>query len=173
MSWLEEAISEVDRKMGKGLGQSKESTPADAEKCKEKISKLSPEELKAYIEINEEIAKRTSYGLRSELVKRDNSTVLMWSNSARQWIPAHPTSILGKEAKRAGVEIRLDANMIVVPYDYETVEKFSECLMPLPLYFLSTEAKARGEVDPLRATFLWAVKQYEKAREEEMKKKYK
>jgi len=140
--------------------------------CEEKIKKLSPEELNAYVETNKKIKERTSYGIRTELVPRDNSTVLMWSNAARAWKVAHPESFLGREAKKAGAEIRLDANMIVVPHEYQTVQKFANCLQPLPLYFCSTEAKMRGEVDPIEATVCWAIKQLEKIREEEFKEKY-
>jgi len=144
-----------------------------AEECEKRIKELSPEQLDAFIETVKEVYKRTSYGIREELVKRDNSAVLMWSNGSRKWTVIHPDSPTAREAKKAGTTIELDANMIVVPFDYETVKKFADCLPPLPLYYCSFEAKMRGEVQPEMATLCWALKQLERALEEKWRERYK
>jgi len=140
--------------------------------CEERLKELTQDELLAFVEINRKVKERTNYGVRSELVPKDRSTVLVWSNSAKAWIPAHPDSHYGREAKKAGMEIRLDANMIVVPYDYKFVKKAADCLQALPLYSCSFEAKMRGEVDPIEATFCWALKQLQRGKEEEIAERY-
>ena len=140
--------------------------------CDKLIKSLKREELEAFVETNRAIENRISYGMRSELVEQEPTTFLHWSNGSRRWFAAHPNSGWGKDIKK-GNEINLDANQLIMPYSYETINKFAECLKELPLYACSFEAKKRGEVDEFEATFCWALKQMEKIKREEWQKKHK
>jgi hypothetical protein len=142
----------------------------DADKCKRLLENAKKDELKAVIEINNEIAKRTSYGIREEIIQKNKSTFMLWSNASEAWIPAHPDSGWGKNI-RAGNEVKLDANHVVVPFPYSVVKKFNVCYRPLPLYGLSFEAKNRGQVESFEATFCWAIKQYERIESEKWREK--
>ena len=87
------------------------------------------------------------YGVRSYEVPSSESTYLGWSNAAADWA-------CGPVRKKKGELIRLDANELVVPYPSTVVSKFVDALPPLPLYYLSTEARMRGEaLEP--TTKLW------------------
>jgi len=134
--------------------------------CLDIVKRLSREELEAFLDVNNEIKRRTSYGFRKEVVKKDNSTVLVWSNSREEWIPMPPDSIYGEKTSKAGNVIELDANMILVPFSYDVVKKFAKCLEPLPLYYCSREAVERGKVPPEEAAFCWALKQLERIKQE-------
>jgi len=141
--------------------------------CDKIIKSLNQNELEAFVKINQDIEKRTSYGMRNELTPSKNSAFLIWSNASKGWYAAHPDSIWVKGKKEKGVEVRLDANQLVVPYSYRTANKFVMCLKELPLYVCSTEAKMRGEVDPTAATLCWAMKQLERAKNEKWREKNK
>jgi len=104
--------------------------------------------------LNEKISHLTSYGIRYEKAEKDNSTVLIWSNAGRKWL-------IFRKGVKAGETVMLDANMLLVPYDAETISKIIDQLDPLPLYFLSVEAKTRGEA-PENATEIWLRKQLER-----------
>lgn len=139
--------------------------------CMELVSSLSPDELEAFIDINEKITGLTSYGIRTELVEKP-STFMVWSNASKGWFAAHPKSGWGEKVK-TGEEIRLDANHLIVPYPYKLVDKLTPCLKDLPLYGCSFEAKQRGEVDPVSSSLCWAVKQLERIKKEEWQKENK
>ena len=49
------------------------------------ISKLNEKDLEAILKATDEIAKRTSYGLRNELAE-EKGTILAWSNASKKWI---------------------------------------------------------------------------------------
>ena len=140
--------------------------------CDQLVKSLNQKELRAFVDTNREVEKRKSYGMRTEQVEKDDSTFLFWSNGSRRWFAADPDSFWAKDIKK-GNEIRLDANHVLVPYPYRTVKKFVHCLKTLPLYYCSTEAKQRGEVDSFEATFCWALKQLERIRQEEYQKENK
>lgn len=141
--------------------------------CDKIIKSLNQKELEAFIDINQEIEKRTSYGVRSEQTPAKNSTLLIWSNASKGWYAAHPSSVWAEGKKEKGIEVRLDANQLVVPYSYRTANKFVMCLNELPLYVCSTEAKRRREVNPKAATLCWALKQLERAKNEKWQEKNK
>jgi len=141
--------------------------------CDKIIKSLKSDELEAFVKINQEVNKRISYGIRNELTPSKNSTFLIWSNASKGWYTAHPDSVWVKDKKAKGVEVRLDANQMVVPYPRKTVNKFVMCLKILPLYACSTEAKMRGEVNSSDATLCWALKQLERIQKEKWREKNK
>ena len=87
-------------------------------------------------EINAEIDKLRSYGLRTELVEKVPSCLLIWSNGYEQWYTAD-WNYTKKE------EVELDANMLVVSYPCEVVRKVQCFLKPLPVFVYSFEYKKR------------------------------
>ncbi len=138
--------------------------------CEKLIHNASEHELKAFIDLNEEITQRESYGLRNEIVECENPVFLIWSNASKKWHPAHPES-LWMEGIKKGKEVKLDANHILsCSASYETAKKFSDCLKPLPLYSMSFESKRRNESDSFDATIQWAKKQLERINKSEWQK---
>jgi hypothetical protein len=125
--------------------------------------KLNERDLRALLIATEEIAKRTSYGIRKELAE-EKSTILAWSNASKKWF------VYGKVDK--GEEVSLDANMILVPFSPGRAERIADCLPTLPLYYLSFEAQARGEVNPVEAAREWAKKQLERIELEKERKRW-
>ncbi len=107
--------------------------------------------------INEEVLKRTHYGMREELVEVP-STRLIWANSAESWLSVGNV--------RKGEIITLDANEAIVPLREKEVERVLSRAEYLPLYQYSFEAKKRGQVNNEEATKGWALLQLEKLRRE-------
>jgi hypothetical protein len=134
--------------------------------CDKLIKNLEKGELEAYVEVNKNIENMTSYGGRNELIECNKPVMVYWSNSTANWNVGHPDSYWTK-GKKKGDEVHLDANQMIVCYPYRTMKKIAPCLKQLPLYYCSTEAKKRGEVDSLDATLCWAIKQYERLKKEE------
>jgi hypothetical protein len=97
---------------------------------------------------NEEIRKRTYYGLREEnLPNHPNFTILGWSNGAEEW---HIMYGLIEPAVRqvmlyGGGPIRLDANYILVEAHPKVMQAVLPELEPLPLHEYSLEAKIKGK----------------------------
>jgi len=145
----------------KSIRMKQENKNSDINKEMKIIRSLTPEELEAYIQTNYLIKERNYYGRRIEIVKNmRKSTICTWFNGSKRWY-CRPFTSTGYYEKRMR-EISLDANQILTPYPYKTVKKFEECLLPLPLYYYSVEAKERGEVDQLEAIFCWVLKQLER-----------
>ena len=133
----------------------------ETEKCMEIVRGLTPEELEAYIQTNYRVKERNRYGQHIETVENmRRSTICVWFNSSKRWYcrPFTSTSFYRERMR----EIPLGSNQIITPYPYKMVKKFEECLQPLPLYYCSTEAKRRGDADPIEAAFCWALKQLER-----------
>lgn len=108
-------------------------------------------------EINAEIDKLRSYGLRTELVEKIPSCLLIWYNAYEQWSAAN-----WNYTKKQ--EVELDANMLIVPYPREVVRKVQCFLKPLPLFVYSLEYKKRY-IPPEEweaHSRAWAKKQFEK-----------
>jgi len=118
------------------------------------IEELTKEELEAFVEVNRQVGERTMYGIRKETVPEGEYAILTWSNGAGRWMVS---GWLYRDRK-TGDTVDLDANMLLVKYPQQQVEKFIAYLDPLPLYGLSTEARMRGEASP-QATLEWALKQ--------------
>jgi len=108
-------------------------------------------------EINAKIDTLRSYGLRTVLVDKVPSCLLIWSNAYEQWHAAD-----WDYTKRQ--EVELDANMLVVPYPCKVVRKIQCFLKPHPLYVYSLEYKKRY-ISPEEwglHSKAWAKKQLEK-----------
>ena len=88
------------------------------------------------VHINEEIARRTSYGVRTVEVWI-KGYVLTWSNGSQKWYRSRVQSQVGER-------LQLDANEIYVPYKAKWIDHVIDTLDPLPLYANSTEAKMRA-----------------------------
>jgi len=140
--------------------------------CDKLVKNLNKKDLKAFVETNEKIDELTSYGMRSELIECNRPVLVYWSNGTADWNVGHPDSLWTK-GKKIGDEIHLDANQMIVCHPYKTMKKIAPCLKTLPLYYCSTEAKMRGEVNEFDATLTWAIKQHERLKREEWKEKNK
>jgi len=127
-----------------------------------------PESVKTLAQMNSEVAKRRSYGRRTEAAPGDENCLLSWSNGSADWWSR--SGYMGKRISK-GDEVNLDANEILVPHSCDEVIELACLLDDLPLYGCSTEAKERGEVDPMEASVCWALKQMQRAEFEEFQKK--
>lgn len=118
--------------------------------------------------LNTEISKRTTYGVREELVESD-SIMIHWSNSSQDWTPI-PRLI------KKGEQIKLDANQVLIQFDkklgHDKIGHAVSCANPLPLYSFSWEAKKRGQVPFLEATLLWAKAQIEANKKKELQERH-
>jgi len=134
----------------------------EKDEVREAIQQLSEKEQEAFLEVNEKISERRTYGIRTVEIPEEH-TILSWSNGAESW------NVTGWQTnnKEAGDKVELDANQIIVPYSQDVVYEFIEYLRPLPLYKYSTEAKARGQVDPLEATIGWLETQLKSRKQKE------
>lgn len=112
---------------------------------------LSEEEEKVLLktivkEANKKIAERTWYGSRQEaLPKTGDFTILYWSNGPAVWFVDNRTESAMIARDHGRDSVRLDANMILVPFHQALVQKVVAGLDDIPLYVYSTEAKERGE----------------------------
>jgi hypothetical protein len=99
-------------------------------------------------EINALIRTRTSYGYTLWRTAK-KGTLLRWSNSQAAWT-VWGTQARGKQVFSAKDPdfLRLDADMILVPYSKKDVEPLLPKLTPLPLYDNSTEGKRRSVSNP-------------------------
>lgn len=105
---------------------------------------------------------RTRYGTRTETPEQEMYK-LVWSNGAQKWDAYHSTKPAGKPAE-------LDANEILVnSRSKEEADLIAEKLPVLPLYYGSTEAGMRGQVNTTENILTWAQAQYEKKLAEEKK----
>lgn len=95
---------------------------------------------------NTKVAERGFYGIRQEpLPPTGDFTVLFWRNGPADWKVDNRTGN-AMIARDNGLEsIKLDSNMILVPFHQALVEKVVDALDDLPLYTYSIEAKERGE----------------------------
>lgn len=92
--------------------------------------------------INKIIAQRTSYGMRSERTSRP-CHALMWSNSGT-WVVDRSSGVY-----QPGEIVQLDANEILAPYRYDTLERVLPSLRQLPLYSRSIEASSQPLSGPI------------------------
>ena len=126
----------------------------------------SKNDLDALKVLAQKIKTRTDYGRRTEITE-GRGYILMWSNASRAWLP------WGYAIERKDKELELDSNMIFAPFSKKVLEPILPCLPTLPLYYMSTEAKERGEVDVFEATIKWLeaqlIKQENKKMQEEMR----
>lgn len=112
---------------------------------------LSEEEEKTLLkrvvkEANKKISERTWYGPRAEpLPKTGDFTILYWSNGPAVWFLDNRTESAMIARDHGRDSVRLDANMVLVPYHQVLVQKVLSGLDDIPLYEYSTEAKERGE----------------------------
>ena len=103
---------------------------------------LGDTEIVAIADINTEISKLVSYGLREVKLGESPNFRLNWSNGLSRWW-AYPDVI--SEDKET---IRLDANALAVAVvSKEVLDRVLPWLDPLPLYAASLEAKERGIYD--------------------------
>ena len=93
-------------------------------------------------DINEQIKKLTSYGIRQAEIPKShpNLTILNWSNGSVSWYTHHSDNT--KHLKKGDI-ISLDANQLAVPYKREKVLSILKHLDNLPLYKNSFEAKGK------------------------------
>ena len=97
-------------------------------------------------EANKKIDERGFYGIRQEpLPSTGDFTILYWANGPGVWFVDNRTSSAMIARDNGRESIKLDANMILVPFHPVFVEKVVGALEDLPLYTYSTEAKERGE----------------------------
>jgi len=130
---------------------------------KNEIDNMTDAEEEALEAINEDIKKRTRYGLRKEFVD-DDSYILTWSNAGARW------QQWGKPPEGENV-FEVDANEVVIHEAHAGVaEKFFFLLDDLPLYQYSYEAGERG-IAPPGAKKDWAMLQLEKQLRELAEKK--
>ena len=106
--------------------------------------------------INNEISKRTYYGVREEYAEKPGIKV-SWSNGGASWFPWGEV--------RKGEFVRLDANEMYLPITRTDFERVKLHLDDLPLYRLSFEAKQKG-IAPKNVTEIWAMLQREKIERE-------
>lgn len=102
-------------------------------------------------EINKLIAERTKLGLHLEPFRAGGRSHcwMIWSNAAGKW-HANPATRLARRVKRVlsaltgkeDVRVALDANEILVPYNFKEVQKVIGKLKALPLYAGSFEANS-------------------------------
>jgi len=118
------------------------------EECIKSSEKFTEKDWKACVELNEEISKRTTYGIREELANKDG-VMLSWSNGSRKWFGS------GGKIKKGSV-VSMDANELFAPISPSRFERVNDCLGVLPLYFGSTEAQLREEVPRSQAIEIWA-----------------
>lgn len=90
-------------------------------------------------DLNNKVAKLSSYGVRTEVVEAP-SHVLMWSNGSKCWFVSYAGGV-----KQTGSIARLDANEFLAPYRSVVLDRVIPGLDYLPLYKVSFEAKTRGE----------------------------
>jgi len=90
-------------------------------------------------DINSQIARLTSYGVRKEFVPSRGYYCLTWSNGARKWF-------VGRE-ETPGRYISLDANELLVRTPRRLLKRLvdEDRLDPLPLYKGSFGSRSRGE----------------------------
>lgn len=142
-----------------------------------KAFNLTPERIQLVQEINNQIRKRTTYGVRREKLERTPASKLVWSNGEASWYPL-PLPLVSRtplaqrvrelcrrdprEALRLqvqltpedytrakpGDEVQLDANEIVAYGKRADIRAVVNWLEPLPLYGYSFEARERGIFDP-------------------------
>lgn len=129
------------------------------------MEKLSPkdltkEDLIAIEAVDKEIAKRTYYGIRTEVAKRP-SVIISWSNGSASW-DVYPGRI------EPGTEVQLDANQVLAPYSWARMNRICDFLIEHPLYRASTEARDRGVSSPWEASITWVQGQLEKIMREEL-----
>jgi hypothetical protein len=97
-------------------------------------------------EANKKISERTWYGTRQErLPKTGDFTILYWSNGPSIWFVDNRTESAMIARDNGQDSIRLDANMVLVPFHQALVQKVVAGLDDIPLYVYSTEAKERGD----------------------------
>lgn len=116
------------------------------------LVELSEEEERALLKkalavTNKEIAKRTHYGQRREIIPDKGSvSFLRWSNGSKDWAVSKGDSDYVMRARSTGERnVTLDANQIIVPFHPLVMSKIAPALDDLPLYEYSTEAKERGD----------------------------
>ena len=123
---------------------------------------LTNKDLSAVDITDEEIMKRTRYGVRKEVAK-EPSTEIMWSNGDACWIVC-------LNQIEPGTKVELDANEIIVPFSRVQMERIANFLVELPLYAASSEAKMHGVETPWKADATWAMGQIERLTQEEIEK---
>lgn len=97
-------------------------------------------------ESNKKISERSWYCVRQEpLPPTGDFTILYWSNGPSVWFVDNRTdsAMIARDNGRGS--IRLDANMVLVPFHQALVQKVVVALDDLPLYTYSVEAKERGD----------------------------
>lgn len=125
-----------------------------------KAFRPTPEQVELIQQVNDAIRKRTTYGVRIEVVKSIPVHELQWSNAGADWgrirawpvTPIDPRHIKGEwglykrleRRARPGDEVELDANMILAYGRARDIDATLSYLEPLPLYKHSFEAKQRG-----------------------------
>lgn len=88
----------------------------------------------------------TRYGIREE--ELDKGTHLFWSNNARRWF------VSGSVNK--GEKKRLDANEVICFMSPQRAKRVACWLKELPLYYASTEARIRDEINDREALDIFA-----------------
>jgi hypothetical protein len=99
-------------------------------------------EIVAIADINTEIAKLVSYGVREMPLGEAPNYRLNWSNGSARWW-SYPDAISDEQET-----IKLDANELAVSVvSKEVLDRVLPWLDPLPLYGASSEARDRGIYD--------------------------
>lgn len=97
-------------------------------------------------EANKRIAKQGYYGLRQEpLPASGDFSFLYWANGPAAWRMDNRARSAMIARDNGLTSLRLDANVVLIPFHEALVEKVIDVLDDLPLYTYSSEAKARGE----------------------------
>ena len=134
-------------------------------KCSEASKCFTENDWRALVKANEEISARQSYGVRTELAYEDGVRA-MWSNGSKAWI-------CSSEPIEKDTEIHMDANEIFLPVSPERCKRIQPCMEVHPLYYNSSEAWVKGEVSQAKAGLNWALRQLQRIKEENFKKRNK
>ncbi len=130
------------------------------DKKEEKKDADSTIDAQKFIGLSNKVRDMQRYGRRDEFAA-EKSFIAVWSNSSRGWY------ISGRRVLGKGDSVNLDANEFLLPAKSEKEAKsYASKLPDHPLYYLSTEAKMRGDAEPRKATYIWATKQMERAKRE-------
>ncbi len=96
-------------------------------------------------QINNDIAKLTSYGVRDVAIPSEGYAFLSWSNGARVWriYPNYVQNNLHYSTSEDATHWKCDANQLIVPFSEETVTLLLDKLDTLPLDKGSFENKLK------------------------------
>lgn len=129
---------------------------------------LTEDDTQIILKINDEIKRQIqTYAYHEELVETTKSIIIVWNNGCACW----NTYTTGEIKK--GNTVKLDASMVLVPYQRNKVNKYLCLIDQNPLYKYSFEAVyQRGETSFLEGILGWTLKQKETREYKTMQEKY-